>query len=224
MKRIIDGVTYNTKTAALVAEGIYENEARGETTEIKLYQSIGRVFFTVEVMTRAWRDQKGASQERMFRDWRVVGDAANARALCEREGLTIIRDIGDMPPEATAGEQPATVYVRMAPALKAAIEGMAHADNVSVNVFALRCFEKCVDRDFPEDIGMIWSIAQGLIVPWSTDNADAEVDPYKQNTAIAALEEIVDLVERFARKRFGTAHLSELIELVHDNRFRPYPE
>jgi hypothetical protein len=44
--------------------------------------------------------------------WKVVGDAAKARAWCERYGLVIVRDIVDaleMPPEAAAGERLSTI-------------------------------------------------------------------------------------------------------------------
>jgi hypothetical protein len=76
-------------------------------------------------------------------------------------------------------------------------------------------------------IGEIWSIARGLTVPWSgdKDNDDGELKEYKLKTAVAALEEIGDLVEVFARREFGTSDVSKLhVELVGDDLFRPYPE
>ena len=119
MKRIIEGATYNTDTATLVAEGAYEDEQRGVTSNTSLYQNKAGVFFTVE---------------------------AAATKTCEQLGLTILRDFGDLPPEAEAGEASATVYVRAPPSLKAALEARAAHEKVSLNVLMLRCAEECLGK------------------------------------------------------------------------------
>jgi hypothetical protein len=146
MKRIINGETYNTDTATVIAEGGFEDEGRGKATEETLYQNRAGVFFSVERVETKFRDRYDELQTREIYEWYVVGDPAKARALCERHGLTIVRDIDDMPPEAEAGETAAPIYVRAPSALKLAIEAQAKAEKVSVNVFALRCLEECLKR------------------------------------------------------------------------------
>jgi hypothetical protein len=115
----------------------------------------------------------------------------------------------------------------MPPALKSAIEQKAEKNNSSVNVFALRCFEECLeDPDFPSEVGEIWNIARGLTASWETDGKDAlkEEPEYKLKTAVAALEEIGKLVEWYARQNFGTDDISKLYDCTPDRRFRPYQE
>jgi predicted HicB family RNase H-like nuclease len=76
----------------------------------------------------------------------VIGVAGEAAKFCERAGLTILRDFGDFPPEAAAGEPAVTVYMRAPPALKAALETRAKEQGVSLNVLMLRCAEDCLKR------------------------------------------------------------------------------
>jgi hypothetical protein len=144
MKKIIDGATYNTDTATKVAEGTWEDQSRGIAVERELYQNRAGVYFTVAKVTHRYKDRYGDWQERESYEWEVVGDAAEARDLCEREDMTILQDIGDMPPEAEGGEPTATLYLRVPPALKTAVEQRAEKDGISVNTFGIRCLERCL--------------------------------------------------------------------------------
>ena len=115
MKRIIDGVTYNTQSAIKVATDTDD--------EMTLYQNCAGVFFVASEIDTPYRDQSGKWQTRTSQKWKVVGDAAKARAWCERHGLVIVRDIIDglkVPPEAAAGEK-AVDDIMAAPALMTAI-------------------------------------------------------------------------------------------------------
>lgn len=144
MKRIINGVTYNTETATLIAEVTFTDEGSGTVTEAALYQNRAGVYFDVDTITTKYRARHGDAQERVGYEWYEVGDAAAARAWTEKYEMTIVRDIEDMPPEAEPGEKLATLYVRLPPSLKIAVEEKAKAVGLSVNVFALRCLEGCV--------------------------------------------------------------------------------
>ena len=76
---------------------------------------------------------RGASRGRPARPshrWEAVGDTAKARDLCEREDMTIVQDIGDMPPEAEGGEVAATLYLRVPPTLKARVEARRAASPI----------------------------------------------------------------------------------------------
>lgn len=51
----------------------------------------------------------------------------------------------EAPPEATAEPEPgATIYIRVPMALKKSVDEAARAANVSSNVWAMRCLEKCL--------------------------------------------------------------------------------
>jgi hypothetical protein len=146
MKRIIDGVTFNTDTATEVAEGVWEDQDRGIVATTTLYQNRAGVFFSVEEIEQTFRHPSdGEWRSRKSYDWTKVGSAPDAIEFCQKVNLTITREIDDLPPEAEPGDAAATVYIRMPPALKASIETKAKAAGVSVNVFALRCLEGCVD-------------------------------------------------------------------------------
>jgi hypothetical protein len=104
MKRRIDGVTYDTQSAIKIATAIDD--------EMTLYQNCAGVFFVVDEIGTPYRDRGGKWQTRTSQKWKVVGDAAKARAWCERYGLVIVRDIVDdleMPPEAADGEKLSTI-------------------------------------------------------------------------------------------------------------------
>ena len=147
MKRIIDGATYNTDTATRVAEGTYEDEQRGVTSETSLYQNKAGVFFSVEEIETTYYDRNREEERtRETTEWEVVGDASKATAYCERLGLNILRDFTDFPPEAEVGETTAPIYMRAPPSLKAALEAKAAQENVSLNVLMLRCAEQCLGQ------------------------------------------------------------------------------
>ena len=146
MKKIIEGATYNTDTATEVAEGSWEDQNRGILVERTLYQNRAGVYFSVAKVTQSYRDRHDEWQQRESYEWDVAGDAAKARDLCEREGMTILQDIGDMPPEAEGGEPATTLYLRVPPTLKARVEERAKEDGVSVNAFGIRCLESCLRR------------------------------------------------------------------------------
>jgi hypothetical protein len=104
MKRRIDEVTYNTQSAVKIATSICD--------EMTLYQNCAGVFFVVDEIDKPYRDEGGKWRTRTSRKWKVVGDAAKARAWCERYGLVIVRDIIDdleMPPEPADGEKLSTI-------------------------------------------------------------------------------------------------------------------
>jgi hypothetical protein len=106
MKCIIKGSTYNTDTANLVADRLEQDERDGSTTETRLYQSPGGVFFAIDAVTRPYKDADGDEEERVSFDWQLIDDAVK---YCERRGLTIYEDFEGMPPEATPPETPPRV-------------------------------------------------------------------------------------------------------------------
>ena len=122
MKRIIDGATYNTDTATLVASGRADHDP--EVVETGLYQNRSGVYFAVDTITVTYRDRRGEIRERVDHEWEVVGDAAKARQYCEKYALTVDRDIDDMPPEAeSSGRSEKRVRQCLCPALLGRVRG-----------------------------------------------------------------------------------------------------
>lgn len=140
MKRIIEGVTYNTDTSTLIAFGSWRNSA-GNSVDSMLYQTRGGAFF------REDRERTGRGEfdydascvplsEEQAREWVMKGqvDLVDAEVFGE-------------PPEAEAEREPsATIYVRVPIALKDRIEGAAETDTLSVNSWMIRCSERCMER------------------------------------------------------------------------------
>jgi hypothetical protein len=143
VKRIIDGTTYNIDTATQIAEGSWEDENRGIAVERTLYLTRGGVYFSVADITQTYH-RDGEWQTKEFQEWTVVGDTAAARAHCEKEDLTILRDIEDLAPD--EDEPEATYYIRLPRALKDACDARAKAEGISGNAFAMRCLEQCLQR------------------------------------------------------------------------------
>jgi hypothetical protein len=139
MKRLVDGVTYNTNTATLLAESEYQVDwnNREYPTLGHLYQTRGDTFFIAEYITIG-QDHGGE-------------DIHKIRFLkCSEDGARLWINTGNVEvhlnpfEEKGSEETTGTVYVRMDAALKRQIEAAADADGLSVNSWAMRCFEKCL--------------------------------------------------------------------------------
>src|ERR1700722_13091756 len=116
MKRIVDGVTYNTRTSTVIARAdVVEPEWGGNPEERKkmtLYQTRGGAFFlhahtewtVLNRRTEEPEDRERDSFEPMTREeaqgWIMEGE------------IELLNDVFDEPPEATAEETPgATLYI-----------------------------------------------------------------------------------------------------------------
>ena len=160
MKKIIDGVTYNTETSTLIAtkewretedweSGLqWELAKRGE-----LYQTRSGTLFTVS--TLVWAAMSGDMPED------VRGERAKPRfaALTHEQAQEWILGLGwerqvevelldeqalKHPPEPGEGaDTEATLYIRLPRALKDRIEARAKISGSSVNAWAMRCLESC---------------------------------------------------------------------------------
>ena len=66
MKRIIDGVTYNTDTSTRIAASEYDGEYNFESRDCKavLYQTRGGAFFVQETVKLDWNEREEAFDER----------------------------------------------------------------------------------------------------------------------------------------------------------------
>jgi len=236
MKRIVDGLTYNTDTSTLLAKAEWEFNNQfspyyGAECGGQLYQTRGGAFFLVT--TIHVKDDDGELRDKV--EFAAM-TAERAQAWLLEGDVEVYRNPFEDPPEAAAeAEGGATIYIRVPAALKRDVDEAARKAEVSGNVWAMRCVEHCLEG-FPDEMTAIWAIARGLTAPWSTDKPgeDAELDSYKLTTAVEALEEIGVLVEGFAKRRFGTDDLSKISGAEGfligqeggdlSRRFQPYPK
>jgi predicted HicB family RNase H-like nuclease len=138
MKRLIDGVTYNTDTATQLARKNYEGDWNNQEcpVEADLYQTRGGAFFIVEEITvdedmiiTKFRFSK--CSEEAARHWITTGEVE-----------VFLNPFED---KVTEDETEGTVYVRMPANLKRRIEVLAEAAGLSANAWAIRCFEQCAN-------------------------------------------------------------------------------
>jgi hypothetical protein len=152
MKRIIDGVTYNTDTATLIARADEDypyddltNEA-ARTEALRLYQTRGGAFF-LHIHTRTSR----RNSEREWRDIELneftpmTADEAQSWVNGTQCQVELLNDVFGEPPEAAAEEvMGATLYIRVPASLKERIDTAAKGQGLSVNAWLMRCTEGCV--------------------------------------------------------------------------------
>ena len=176
MKRIIDGQTYNTSTATVVASWEYKDQD-GYDTEAALYQTRGGAFFAVH----EWKveDKAKVYFETMSRD--------EVSRLVERTNNIAILNEGILqePPEAISEVAPgATLYIRIPASLKEQSEALARGDGVSLNTWTMRCVERCAQMDrVGELLGEI--IQTGLSEASGSDDA-CMVQHMRQMAELAA--------------------------------------
>jgi predicted HicB family RNase H-like nuclease len=143
MKRIIDGVAYNTETSTEIAKYEYQNTGTGEGGFEILFQTRGGAFFTHGYQRTAVPDEAGPNGSRLTeintfhpltrdeaQDWIMTGN------------VEVFSDIfGELPEAADELHTESTIYVRVPTSLKDRIDAAAKAAGQSVNAWALRCLE-----------------------------------------------------------------------------------
>ena len=131
MKRIMNGITYNTDTATRVADGGPNHPASMAGWE--LYQTRHGAFFMVLT------DHDGESQS-----VKPLEDA-EAQAFLEKHANELVEPVFGAFPEAGAAERRLTI--RIPGNLANRVEAAARTKNLSLNSYAMRCFEQCVTVD-----------------------------------------------------------------------------
>jgi hypothetical protein len=144
MKRVIDGKTYNTDTATIVATYNYEDRD-GYDTDVVIYLTKGGALFAVHT----WEvpDPNGDRGTRTKTYFEALS-REQVQKLMTTEQMEIHNEEAlTLPPEAVDEvEEGATIYMRLPKALKAKIDEAATAAGVSTNSWMLRCAESCVAR------------------------------------------------------------------------------
>ena len=131
MKRIIDGVTYNTDTATRVATGGPSDP--NDLAGWEMYQTRHGAFFMVLT------DHDG--EDMRIRPY----DDADAQAFLEKHANEVVEAVFGQFPEAGSAERRLTIRVPVNLAVR--METIAHAKGLSLNSYAMRCFEQCAAED-----------------------------------------------------------------------------
>jgi hypothetical protein len=187
MKRVIDGKTYNTDTATLVAKYEYQDHKNNDV-EAKVFVNNGGALFVLH----SW-DVENNTKHYMEALTRSELD----KLVSTMDNIEIIDEEAlEAPPEASAEAEPgATIYVRVPSTLKRRVDEAARDAKLSGNAYALRCMEACLKsiEDYPElmYIRTISSAVQGDLPDWS-------IDKYQK-----ALADIFEYAERLANDLFG---------------------
>ena len=147
MKKVIDGITYNTETSTALATAEYRTNDDHDV-QSTLYQTRGGAFFTLEVETWGvrddysrvgWSERSRATVTPLSIDnahkWVLEGEVELLPA-----GEKLFTDLPEAEADTVGG---ATIYLRVPAALKQRIERVARKTNQSVNVWAMRCLEGC---------------------------------------------------------------------------------
>jgi predicted HicB family RNase H-like nuclease len=163
MKRIIDGVTYNTDTSTELASLKYKAEYRHESYPCDgvLYQTRGGAFFVV-LKIDLGRDELGKAKSTIR--FEAMSDKA-AHDWIKAEDTKIFNNPFDKPPKAMAERDPsATAYTRLPVSLKQRIDEAAQAENLSTNSYVIRCLETGLrlNENVRKDIGLLWYLARTI--------------------------------------------------------------
>jgi hypothetical protein len=206
MKRIVDGVTYNTATSTRLAQSVWKDDDNDEITGT-LYQTRGGAFFVhLTALKKVWIERLGETEER---DWnRIVPmSGSEAHEWIMTGEVDVFSNPFEDPPEATAETEPgATIYVRVPAVLKQRVDRVAAKSMLSGNAWTMRCIEKCMESSDirnSKELAYIWEIA-------STFRAHAEDGEWSKGTCIEALMEIADYLEEFVDENLSAGALNDV--------------
>ena len=207
MKRIIDGVTYNTDTSTMVA--LFDQPASHHNPTSKtgtLYQTRGGAFFV------HWREEWNYKEEG---EWATkTNDSFEVMTYDEAHKWVLDGDVEIFsgvfpdPPEATSEEKPgATIYIRVPQSLKARIDDASDEAKLSINAWSMRCIEQCLntDEDAADSLGRANYIAVSV---------NALPDGYSTKQLHTALVDIAELIA----DAWGELHLPRVkgVDLEED--------
>jgi predicted HicB family RNase H-like nuclease len=157
MKRIVNGVTYNTETSTPIGRSEYDGD-NGPVVET-LYQTRGGAFFLHEEETRRmWNQRERTHEEKVSHTFMPTSSDDAHKWLMEGD-VEVFSNPFEDPPEATAeAEAGSTIYVRVPASLKRRVEEAAKGEGVSGNVWSMRCVERCLDERSRADLAFAWHI------------------------------------------------------------------
>ena len=144
MKRIIDGITYNTDTSTRLATSDYETDYNhaSRPCEGTLYQTRGGAYFVHEVISLEFDED---AQINVVKGRFKALSGVEAQEWIMTGEVEVIHNPFADPPEAEAEAEPgATMYIRVPASLKNRVDDAARGANLSTNALAIRCMENCL--------------------------------------------------------------------------------
>ena len=189
MKRIIDGVTYNTDTSTLIARYQEAADNYNPTDKtIDLYKTRGGAFFLhVHEEWHVKDEDSGEWQKKLKDQFEPLTREAAQKWVMDGDVEVFSEEFG-LPPEAADEETPsATIYARVPQSLKARVDAAAEEAKLSTNAWALRCMENCLDTRAADSLAMLHSIASSIhAVPdgYSSEQLHEAIDDIRSLVAI----------------------------------------
>lgn len=228
MKRIVNGVTYNTATATRLARSRLATDSEAETLVQTLYKTRGGAFFVVERRTVTEWDEADRDMDtrKEFSVHPLTSEEALAWMMKGNVKTFRKNPFGD-PPEAVADLEPAaTIYVRVPATLKRDVDAAADKSKLSSNAWVMRCLENSLDGrsllDYKE-LGYIYEIA-------STFDSHREDGQWSRKQCLEALSLIAGYALKLSTKLSMQKELEEILSTLggdidyHElrKRFDPY--
>ena len=144
MKRIVNGVTYNTQTSTRLARRRLVEANESEKLIQILYQTRGGAFFVVEANDDVWNEESRSPKLETFGPLSRI--APKRRSVgCLKAKFTSFKI-----PSGTRRRQPlkrnqVLRSICASATLKRAADSAARHQNLSGNVWAMRCIEHCLE-------------------------------------------------------------------------------
>jgi hypothetical protein len=135
VKRVVNGVSYNTETSTKLGECRWE-EGKGV-----LYQTRDGAFFVDEETTfLEWNERERTEDEKVVHRLVPLSPERAKEWLLEGE-VEVFHNPFE---KATEAEPEATIYVRVPASLKRRVDETAEEDKMSTNAWVMRCLELCL--------------------------------------------------------------------------------
>lgn len=151
MKRIVNGVAYNTATSTRIAwkqpQSYTDGLGRDVETSAMLYQTHkGAFFIHYEHMTQIPQTDQSDASERLEHEFSPMTGAEARKWLVESNDIEVLDEAfaEDIPEAEGEAEVGASVYVRVPAALKRRIDEAARKAGQSASTWGLKCFERCL--------------------------------------------------------------------------------
>lgn len=145
MKRIIDGVTYNTDTSTVVARYSYDDD-QGQRNDVTIYKTRGGAFFEVFLWNEFDREWQEYNKKVYFQ---AISRDYLDQLVQRRDNLEIIDNsvLAD-PPEAEATANPErSMLIRVPASLGDRVTEAAKLAGLSMNSWTIRCLENCLGKE-----------------------------------------------------------------------------
>ena len=204
MKRIIDGVTYNTDTSTLIAKSDYEVDFKRAPAlcEGALYQTRGGAYFVHERIDTGETDN---DRKTVYRDRFEALTAEEAEEWKNTGQVEIFADIV-LPPEAQAeAEAGATLYLRVPTSLKARVDEAAEQAKLSVNAWAMRALEKAIERQNKRETEGDTELAEVTYKPVDPNSMRGRAVAIMFAHQTAPMEEVLPLIAKELGVTLGRA-------------------